>query len=172
MTVYSLDILLFLFGMSRAAHNSQDWGHEMECIHRFLSVTFYFSVKLLIHVPISNTWIVFWPCDDCYSPSCCCYGPITIVIPLVTVVMHLVLVFLLNFIFLHKASLYNRIFAHATMIKVACAYIWLPSLYNHIQEHTPLWLKRRVLIYMTCSTRDLGPPHPSFLHLLFVNSCP
>ena len=51
------------------------------------------SVKLLSHVPISNTWIVFWPCDDCYSPSYCWYGPMTVVIPLVTVVMHLVSVF-------------------------------------------------------------------------------
>ena len=65
----------------------------MERIHGFLSVTFYFSVKLLSHVPISHTWIVFWPCDDCYSPSYCCYGPMTVVIPLVTVVMYLVLVF-------------------------------------------------------------------------------
>ena len=81
----------------------------MERIRGFLSVTFYFSVKLLSHVPISNTWIVFWPCDNCYSPSYCCYGPMTIVIPLVTVVMHLVSVFLLNFIFLPKASLYNNI---------------------------------------------------------------
>ena len=81
----------------------------MERIHGFLSVTFYFSVKLLSHVPISHTWIVFWPCDDCYSPSYCCYGPMTIVIPLVTVVMHLVSVFLLDFIFLPKASFYNHI---------------------------------------------------------------
>ena len=80
-------------GTSRAAHSSQDWGHEAECIHGFLSVAFYFSVKLLSHVPISNTWTVFWPCDDCYSPSYCCYGPMTIVIPLVTVVMCLALVF-------------------------------------------------------------------------------
>ena len=54
---------------------------------------FYFSVKLLSYVPISNTWIVFWPCDDCYSPSYCCYGPMTTVIPVVTVVMSLVSVF-------------------------------------------------------------------------------
>ena len=65
----------------------------MELIRGFLSVTFYFSVKLRSHVPISNTWIVFWPYDDCYSPSYCCYGLMTIVIPLVTVVMCLVLVF-------------------------------------------------------------------------------
>ena len=65
----------------------------MERIRGFLSVTFYFSVKLRSHVPISNTWIVFWPCDDCYSPSYCCYGPVTIVIPLVTVVMLLFSVF-------------------------------------------------------------------------------
>ena len=71
----------------------------MEYIHGFLSVTFYFSIKLLSHVPISNTWIVFWPCDDCYSPSYCCYGPMIIVIPLVTVVMHLVLVFLTQLYF-------------------------------------------------------------------------
>ena len=44
-------------------------------------------------------------------------GPVTIVIPLVTVVMHLVLVFLLNLIFLSKASLYNNIYAHTAMIK-------------------------------------------------------
>ena len=80
-------------GTSRAARSSQDWGHETERIRGFLSVTFYFSVKLLSHVPISNTWIVFWPCDDCYSPSYCCYGPVTIVIPLVTVVMLLFSVF-------------------------------------------------------------------------------
>ena len=36
-------------------------------------------------------------------------GPEMIVIPLVTVVMHLGLVFLINFIFLPKASLYNNI---------------------------------------------------------------
>ena len=76
----------------------------MECIHRFLSVTFYFSVKLLIHVPISNTWIVFWPCDNCYSPSYCCYGPMNIVIPLVTVVMRLVSVFFTQFYFYYNAS--------------------------------------------------------------------
>ena len=74
----------------------------MECICGFLSVTFYFSVKLLSHIPISNTWIVCWPFDDCYSPSYCCYGLMAIVIPLVTVVMHLVLVFLLNFNFCLK----------------------------------------------------------------------
>ena len=55
---------------------------------------FHFSVKLLSHVPISNTWIVSWPCDNCYSPGYCYYRPMTIVIPLVTVVMRLVLVFL------------------------------------------------------------------------------
>ena len=67
----------------------------MEHICGFLSVTIYFSAKLLSHVPISNTWIVFCP--------------VTIVIPLVTVVMHLVSVLLLNFVFLPKASLYNNI---------------------------------------------------------------
>ena len=56
-------------------------------------VFFYFFIKLLSHVLISNTRIVFWPCDDCYSPSYCCYGPMTLIIPLVTVVMRLVLVF-------------------------------------------------------------------------------
>ena len=81
----------------------------MERICGFLSVTFYFSIELLSHVPISNTWVVFWPCDDCYSPSYCCYGPMTIIIPLVTVVMLLLSVFLLNFIFLPKASVYAMI---------------------------------------------------------------
>ena len=142
MTVYSLDVLFFLFEMSRAAHNSQDWGHEMECIHRFLSVTFYFSVKLLIHVPISNTWIVFWPCDNCYSPSYCCYGPIMIVIPLVTVVMHLVSVFLLKFIF---------------CLKLPCI-----TIYKHMLP----WIRH------PCLTWDLGPPHLSFRCFLFVDSCP
>ena len=71
--------LLFLIsswktGMSRAVRISQGWGHEMEHIRGFLSVTFYFSVELLSHVPISNTWIVFWPCDDCYCPSYCGYA--------------------------------------------------------------------------------------------------
>ena len=80
-------------GTSRAAHSSQGWGHQAERIHGFISVTFYFTVKLLSHVPIRNTRIVFWPCDDCYSPSYCWYGPMTIVIPLVTVVTHLVSVF-------------------------------------------------------------------------------
>ena len=56
-------------------------------------LTFYLSVKLLSRVLISSTWLVFWPCDDCSSPSYSCYGPMTIVIPLVTVVMCLVLVF-------------------------------------------------------------------------------
>ena len=88
--------------MSRAARSSQDWGHEVECICGFLSVTFYFSVKLLSRVPISKTWIVFWPCDDCYSPSYSYYGPMMTVIPLVTVVMYLVSGFLLNFIFCLK----------------------------------------------------------------------
>ena len=36
-------------------------------------------------------------------------GPVMIAIPLVTVAMHLVSVFLLNFIFLPKAYLYNNI---------------------------------------------------------------
>ena len=44
-------------------------------------------------------------------------GPVTIVIPLVTVVMLLLSVFLLNFIFLPKASVYNNTYAHAAMIK-------------------------------------------------------
>ena len=61
-------------GTSRAAHSSQDWGHEAERIPGFFSVTFYFSVKLLSHVPISDTWIVFWPRDDCYSLSYGCYA--------------------------------------------------------------------------------------------------
>ena len=74
----------------------------MECICGFLSVTFHFSVKLLSRVPISKTWIVFWPCDDCYSPSYSYYGPMMTVIPLVTIVMYLVSVFLLNFIFCLK----------------------------------------------------------------------
>ena len=68
----------------------------------------YFSVKLLSLVPISNTWIVFWPCDECYSPRNCCYGPVTIVILLVTVVMCLVTVFFTQLYFLPKASLYNN----------------------------------------------------------------
>ena len=36
-------------------------------------------------------------------------GPVMIVIPLVTIAMRLVSVFLLNFIFLPKASLHNNI---------------------------------------------------------------
>ena len=122
--------------MSRAARSSQDWGHD-------LSVTFYFSIKLLSHVPISNTRVVFWRCDDCYSPGYCCYGPMTIGIPLVTVDMHLLSVVLLNFIFF--------------CLKLPCITIY---------THTPPWLKHPF------STRDLGPLRPSFLRLLFLDSCP
>ena len=129
-------------GTSRAVCSSQDWGHEMECICGFLSVTFYFSVKLLSHIPISNTWIVCWPFDDCYSPSYCCYGLMTIVIPLVTVVMRLVLVFLLNFNFCPK----------------------LPCI--TVYKHTLPWIKH------PCFTRDLGPLRPSFCPFLFVDSSP
>ena len=69
--------LLFLIsfwktGTSRAARSSQDWGHETECIHGFLSITFYFSVKLVMFL---------FPIHGLSS------GPVTIVIPLVTVVM-------------------------------------------------------------------------------------
>ena len=71
-------------------------------VRGFLSVTFYFSAKLFGCVLISKTWIVFWPCDDCYSPHYCCYGPMMTVIPLLIVVMCLVSVFLLNFIFCLK----------------------------------------------------------------------
>ena len=80
------------------------------CGRRHTRVPFsnlYFPVKLLSHIPISNTWVVFWPCDDCCSTSKCCYGPMTIVTPSVTVVMCLVTVFLLYF--LRKASLYYNI---------------------------------------------------------------
>ena len=59
-------------GTSRAARSSQDWGHETECIHGFLSITFYFSVKLVMFL---------FPIHGLSS------GPVTIVIPLVTVVM-------------------------------------------------------------------------------------
>ena len=101
----------------------------MEHIYGFLSATFYFSIKLLSHVPISNTWIVFWPCDDCYSPSYCCYvsgfG-----------------VFYSTLLFCLKLS------------------------YITIYKHTLPWIK------CPCSTRDLGPLRPSFLHLFFISSCP
>ena len=66
----------------------------MERLCGFLSVTFCFSIELLSHVPISNTWVVFWPCDDCYSLSYCCYASVFGV-------------FLLYF--LPKASLYYNV---------------------------------------------------------------
>ena len=116
-------------GTSRAARSSQDWGHEAECIHGFVLVTFYFSVKLLSHVPIRTTWIVFCPCDYCYSPSYCCY-----------------------------ASGFNVFYSTLFFcLKLPCITIY---------KHTLPWIK------YPCSTSDLGPPHTSFLCLLFIDSCP
>ena len=115
-------------GTRRATRSSQDWGHEMECVRGFLSVTFYFSVELLSHVPTSQDMGCLLALCNCYSPSYCCHGPMTSLIPLVTVVMHLVLVFLLNFIFLSKASLYNSIQAHTAMNKAPLFHSRLGSL--------------------------------------------
>ena len=69
-------------------------------------------------------------------------GPMMIVISLVTVVVHLVSVFCSTLFF---------------CLKLPCITIY---------KHKLPWLKH------SCSTRDLGPPCPSFLHLLFVDSCP
>ena len=89
--------------------------------------TFYFSVKLLSRVPVSNTWIVFWPCDHCYSLSYCCY-----------------------------ASVFS-VFYFIFCLKLPCVTIY---------KHTLPWIKHPF------STRDLGPLRPSFLCLLFLDSCP
>ena len=72
----------------------------MACIRGFLSGAFYFSVKILSHVPISQDIDCLLACD-CYYPSYYCQGPM-MVIPLVTIAMHLVLVVLLNSIFCLK----------------------------------------------------------------------
>ena len=79
----------------------------MACTRGFLSGAFYFSVKILSRVPISQDIDCLLACG-CYSPSYYCQGPM-MVIPLVTIAMHLVLVVLLNSIFLPKVSLYNNI---------------------------------------------------------------
>ena len=129
-------------GTRRAAGSSQDWGHETERIRGFLSITFYFSVKLLSHVPISQNMDCLLALWHCYSPSYSCYGPKMIVISLVTVLMSLVLVFLLNFIF---------------CLKLPCITIY---------KHTLPEIKH------PCFTRDFGPPHPSFHHFLSVDSHP
>ena len=115
-------------GTNRAARSSQDWGHEAEQILRFLSVTFYFSVKLRSLVPISNTWIVFWPHDYCYSLSYYCY-----------------------------ASGYGVFHFTIFCLKLPCITIY---------KHTLPWIKH------PSATRNWGLPHPSFLHLLFIDSCP
>ena len=112
-------------GTSRAARSSQDWGHEMELIRGFLSATFYFSVKLFSHVPISNTWIVFWPFDDCYSPRYCCYASGLGVFA--------------QLYFLPKASLYNNIKAHAAMNKAPLF-------------HSRLWVPH-ILLFVDCRTQ-------------------
>ena len=62
--------------------------------------------------------------------------------PLVMVVICLVFCSLPNFIF---------------HLKLPCI-----TIYKHILP----WIK------YPCSTRDLGPSHPSFLHLLLIDSCP
>ena len=72
-------------------------------VHGLLLVTFYFSAKLFGCVLISKTWIVFWPCDDCFSFSYCCYASGFGVFAQ----LH----------FLLKASLYNNILAHAAINK-------------------------------------------------------
>ena len=64
-------------------------------------------------------WIVFWPCDDCYSLSNSCYTS-------------------------GFCSLLNFIFC----LKLPCITIY---------KLTQTWIKH------PCSTRDLGPLHPSFL---------
>ena len=56
-------------GRSRVAHSSQDSGHETERMHGFPSVPFYFNVIYSVTSLLLRIWIVFWPCDDCYSPS-------------------------------------------------------------------------------------------------------
>ena len=54
---------------SRAACRSQDWGHETERMRGFPSMTFYFNVIYSATSLLLRIWIVFWPCDNCYSPS-------------------------------------------------------------------------------------------------------
>ena len=92
-------------------------------------------------------------------------GPVTIVIPLVTVVMHLVLVFLLNLIFLPKASLYNNIYAHTAMIKALLLHKWLgsPASFFSLPSSTPVsrfWSVKKTI------TLDLSPTdYHLFKHL-------
>ena len=56
-------------GVSRAVCSSQDWGYETECMHGFPSMTFCFKVIYSVTILLLRIWIIFWPCDDCYSPS-------------------------------------------------------------------------------------------------------
>ena len=120
--------------MSGAACCSQDWGHGMEHVHGFPSVTFYPKAELFSHDPLTQDM-------DC---PLALWWSLFLVIPLVMVVIRLVFCSLPNFIF---------------HLKLPCI-----TIYKLMQT----WIK------YPCSTRDLGPPCPSFslwLVLWSVEAC-
>ena len=90
----------------------------------------------------------------------------TIVIPLVTVVMApwwlLFPWLLLLYIWFWRFLLLLLLFVLFCFTVFFC----LKLLCIIIYKHTLSWIK------YPCSTRDFGPPRTSFLHLLFINSCP
>ena len=53
-------------GTSRAACSSQDWGHEIEHLLGFPSVTFYLKVIYSVMPLLLRIWNAFWPFQDCY----------------------------------------------------------------------------------------------------------
>ena len=65
--------------MSGVAHCSQDWGHEIKCMHGFPSVNILLTTKVLSHDPLSGDmdclltlWSLLIPCF--LDNSCCTSG--------------------------------------------------------------------------------------------------
>ena len=154
--------------MSGAARCSQDWGHGMERMHGFPSVTFYPKVKLFSHDPLTQDM-------DCLLAL---WRLLFLVIPLVTVVIRLVFCSLPDFIFHLKLpciTIYKwkwkwsccrvRLF----MTPWTAAYQAPPSMgfsrqeyWNGVPLPSPIYKLKQTWIKHPCSTRDLGPPCPSF----------
>ena len=61
---------------SGVAHCSQDWGHEIKCVHGFPSVNILLTTKLLSHDPLSwgmDCLLILWPLliPSFLDNSCC-----------------------------------------------------------------------------------------------------
>ena len=97
--------------MSGASCCSQDWGHGMEHVHGFPSVTFYPKAELFSHDPLTQDM-------DC---PLALWWLLFLVIPLVMVVIRLVFCSLPNFIFHLKLPCITIYKLMQTWIKYPCS---------------------------------------------------